>query len=60
MTTKNLGLTLVELLVALAILALVASLAIPMLNSYREKSNDATAMSDSRNSISILAPQLAR
>lgn len=48
------GFTLVELIIAVAIIATLASLAIPQINEYRAKSNDTTALVDVKNSAILL------
>lgn len=57
---KNHGFTLVELMLAVAIVALLAAIALPQLNEYRTQSSDATAAADARNSIAILAIHMLR
>lgn len=47
------GFSLVELMVVVAILGIVASISIPLFNEYRLRSNDAMALADARNLISV-------
>ncbi|WP_312380419.1 prepilin-type N-terminal cleavage/methylation domain-containing protein [Stutzerimonas balearica] len=54
------GFTLIELATALAIIALLAAIALPQLNEYRAKSNDTSAMVDSRNAVAVLASNKIR
>ncbi|WP_312342047.1 pilin [Stutzerimonas nitrititolerans] len=40
--------TLTELMIGIAIIGVLASLALPLLNEYKANSNDASALSDAR------------
>lgn len=48
------GFTLVELLIVVAIIAILSGIALPQLADYRAKSNDLSAESDATNNIKIL------
>lgn len=54
------GFTLIELMIVVAIVAVLSAVAIPQFNEYRAKSSDATAKSDVATSIRVLAVDLVR
>jgi len=56
--SKQKGFTLIELMIVVAIIGILASIAIPQFSSFRAKANDQAAQADTRNLMTVMTANM--